>query len=167
MISNGVTKEDLSDFLLTNQDKLYRFAYSYVKNTDMAMDVVQEAAIKALTSYKSIREANFLKTWFYKILINTALTSLKKNKKYVLTDDFQIYDKGGYNESIENIGNIDLYEAVCKLPEKYKTVIILRFFEDMKFSDIAKILDSPESTIKTRIKSALNQLNQYMKEEGK
>lgn len=159
LITMCITKEELAEFIVENQKKLYRFAYTYVKKEETALDVVQNAAIKALTSYKSLKEPRYLKTWFYRILINEAITMLKKDKKYVMTDEIELYQK---DISYKDTNTIDLYEAVKHLPEKYKSIIILRYFEDMKLADIAKILEAPESTIKTRLKTALTQLKQVM-----
>lgn len=152
------TKEELYDFLLAEQEKFYRLAFRYVKEKDAAMDVVQEAVVSALSSYDNLKEKKYLKTWFYRILVNTAIDFINKNKKYVLIDDFMIYE----NSTIYETGNadkMDLDKALESLPISLRTILILRFFEDMKISDIATITNTPESTVKSRIKSALNKLS--------
>lgn len=160
MTNNHITKDELSQFVLDNQNKFYRISFSYVKNKEAAMDVIQDAVVNAFANYDSLKQPEYLKTWFYRILINSAITYLRKNKKYVLTEDFvEILDS---KENVNDNDYIDLYNAVKNLPPKLKTVVILRYFEDMKFSDIALITKTNESTIKTRLKTALQRLSKFV-----
>ena len=77
------------------------------------------------------------------------------NKKYVISsDDLEVDDLVDY----DNYEDIDLQRALDQLPEKYRTIIILRYFEDMKIGDIAQILGENENTIKTRLYNALAKL---------
>ena len=71
-------REQIVSYLLENQDKFYRLAFSYVHNADAALDIVQNAIVKALEHYTSIRNADYVKTWFYRVLVNECLTALQK-----------------------------------------------------------------------------------------
>ena len=64
------THQQLTDYIVAHQEDFYRLAYSYVKNRDAALDVVQESIVKALSKSDSLRKPEFLKTWFYRILLN-------------------------------------------------------------------------------------------------
>lgn len=160
-------KEKLYNFLLdkNNQQKFYRLAYSYVNNKEAALDVCQEAVANALKSFAKLREIAYLKTWFYRILINGAVSYIRKDSKYVLTEDFTSYENSdNYNDGGVDI--LSLYEAIKALPHQQRILIQLRYFEDMKFSDIASVLDTPESTIKTRLKAAITKLSVVLKEDS-
>lgn len=157
MLEKG-TKEEMYDFLLAEQEKFYRLAFHYVKEKEAAMDVVQEAVASALASYDKLKEKKYLKTWFFRILVNSAIDYINNNKKYVLTDDFLIYENGTTCETA-NADKIDLDKALDSLPISLRTILILRYFEDMKISEIAIITNTPESTVKSRIKSALDKLS--------
>ena len=74
-------REQIVSYLLENQDKFYRLAFSYVHNADAALDIVQNAIVKALEHYTSIRNADYVKTWFYRVLVNECLTALQKGKR--------------------------------------------------------------------------------------
>ena len=74
-------REEIIGYLLTNQEKFYRLAFSYVHNPDAALDVVQNAIVKALEHYNSIRNIKYIKTWFYRVLVNECLTALQKGKR--------------------------------------------------------------------------------------
>ena len=73
--------EKLIQYIEKNEEKWYRVAYYYARDQEVAMDIVQEAITKALTKISSIKQAEFMKTWFYRILINTAIDEAKRNKK--------------------------------------------------------------------------------------
>lgn len=147
--------ENLIQYIEQNEEKWYRVAYYYARNQEVAMDIVQEAITKALTKISSIKQAKFMKTWFYRILINTAIDETKRNKKNATfcLEDYQ-------TEAIEEdfTTNIQLYEKINQLKPKLKTVILLRFFEDLKLSEIAQVTKTNENTIKSRLYQALNQL---------
>ena len=74
-------EEELEIFLREHQNEFYRLAYSYVKNADEALDVVQEAAIKAFVHRSSLRNPQNMKAWFYRILVNESLTWLRRNRR--------------------------------------------------------------------------------------
>ena len=152
----------LEQFIINNTDNAYRFAYTYAKNQQLAEDIVSESVIKALNSIDSLRDEKFLKTWFYKIIINTAKTELKKSSRIVYTNELEDRDNQINSHFTENIS---FEEMIKYLPEKYKEIIVLRFFEDMSIKDISIILDINENTVKSRLYRALDILRQDIKGE--
>lgn len=77
-------KEILIEYIKDNQEKLYRIAFSYSKNEEAALDIVQEAITKALKNINKLSEESYIKTWFYRILINESLQYIRKNKREYL-----------------------------------------------------------------------------------
>lgn len=65
--------ERLIQYILENQDRFYRLAYSYTRHQEDALDVVQSAVCKALEAHENIRNADAIRTWFYRILVNECL----------------------------------------------------------------------------------------------
>ena len=146
--------EQWQSAILEERERYYRLAYSYVKNEHDALDIVQEALYQALRNHKRMRDAKAVKTWFFRIVVNTAINHIRKNKRVVYLDEEQwnaIPMKSGEESQ-------SLTDAVDKLPPKDKTVITLRYFEDMKISDIAEVLQENENTVKTRLYAALKKL---------
>lgn len=144
-----------TEYILQNKNSFYRVAYSYVKNEQDALDIVQESIYKGLANIEKLQSVDALKPWFYRMLINTAIDYIRKNKKYVQIDeDIDIEEPVTYDQDSE----IDLQEALKNLPEEYKSVIVLRYFEDMKISDIADILELNVNTVKTRLYKGLKLL---------
>lgn len=157
-------KERFYEFLTENQQKFYRLAYSYVKEQEAALDVVQEAVAKALAAFDKLRQPEYMKTWFYRIIVHTAINSLKQRERYE-SDEEKILNMAYEEKGLLAEEKMDLYDAVMQLEEKYKTVILLRYFEDLKVQEVAKVMDIPENTAKTRIRTALNSLSGMMQRE--
>ena len=101
-------KEILIDYVKENQEKLYRVAFSYSKNEEAALDIVQEAITKALKNINKLREENYIKTWFYRILINESLQYIKKNKRIITCGLEEIENRIEWNDAICFEG-IDVY----------------------------------------------------------
>lgn len=146
-----------------HKEDFYRLAYSYVKNQEDALDIVQESIKKALTSMDKIKDPKAMKSWFYKIVVRTAIDLVRKQKKISLADDETINFLSNGKE--DTYKDIDLYKALDELPIQYKTVIILRFFEDLKLEEIAETLDENVNTIKTRLYKGLKMLHITITEE--
>ncbi|RDY27258.1 RNA polymerase subunit sigma-70 [Romboutsia weinsteinii] len=142
-------------YVVENKDSFYRIAYTYVKNQDDALDIVQESICKGLDKIKSLKDVDSIKPWFYKLLINTSIDYIRKNKKYI-----QGIEEIAINSFVEHEidVDIDIQVALDSLPKDSKSIIILRYFEDMKISDIATVLGENENTIKTRLYKSLKLL---------
>ncbi|WFD10179.1 RNA polymerase sigma factor [Tepidibacter hydrothermalis] len=153
--------DELVKYITDNQESLYRFAYTYVKDQQEALDIVQESIYKALSSINTLKKSENIKAWLYRIIINTSINHIRKNKRILLIDEMN--DKSECEE--DNLDrNIDLREAIEKLDENQKTIVVLRYFEDMKIEDIAKTIDCNISTVKSRLYTALDKLKIIMGE---
>lgn len=144
------------------KEKLYKMAYIYMKNEDDALEVFQETIYKALKSMTTLKNNDYFSTWLTRILINTAIEALRKKKKVVLLSHDIIEDMSG-SESTHPETQLDLLEAMDNIEEKYKTVLLLRFYEDYTIGQISEFLDCPEGTVKTNIRRGLASLKQKMK----
>ena len=135
-------------------------AYSYVHSENDAQDIVQEAAYKAIYHAKKLKDPDFADTWICRIVINEAMNYIKKNKKtYVELEEVDV----GREEVYEDV---DLRAAIDRLSPKDKTIIVLRFFEDMSLEQIAEICDENVNTIKSRLYRTLKKLKIDLQEEG-
>ena len=138
-------------------------AFQYIKNEEQALDIVQDAIIKALTNLHKLKNEEYIKTWFYRILINECLQAIKKNKKE------NVFNIEKYNISTkdENIVEmIDLYNAIDKLNPKLRTVIVLRFFESMSLEEISQITKVNINTTKSRLYKAIKELKILIRKEN-
>ncbi|AKG37298.1 sigma-70 family RNA polymerase sigma factor [Paenibacillus durus] len=144
------------------KEKLYRMAYVYMRNEADALEVFQETVYKAFKSISSLQDSRYFSTWLTRILINTAIAHLKKNRKVTAMSP----------EALENIGDsyqlqledqLDLLQAMETLEEKYKTVLLLRYYKDYSVKQISEILGCPEGTVKTNIHRGLSILRKKLK----
>lgn len=154
--SNKKIKEKkVKDYIVNNQEGFYKVAYSYVKNQDDALDIVHDSICKALSKLDSLKDEEAIKPWFYKILINSSIDYIRKNSKYVTLEEELLSDEHNSNDTYTDI---DLQRVLEKLPEEYRVIIVLRYFEDMKIDEIANVLSQNTNTIKTKLYTGLRRL---------
>lgn len=154
-------RKKLETYVTENIDKIYRLAFSYSKNQQDAEDIVNESVRRALDGVKNLRNEEFLGTWFFRIVVNTANTYLKSRSKLIYLDEI-MEDSLTAEDKYENT---DLYEAVMKLDSKYRIIIVLKFYEDLTIERISEILDENISTVKTRLYKALKKLRLEISKE--
>lgn len=164
------SREDLLiELLQREQIQMYRMAFSYVKNEQDALDVVQETALKVIKYQDQIQEESYMKTWVMKILIRTALDLIQSKSKVLTLNPetlSEVSDRQSFNEEAEmgKIGDfIDLREALESLPLKQRQILELRYFEDFKLETIAEMLETPLSTIKSSLYRTLQALKITLK----
>ncbi|CAH0120225.1 RNA polymerase sigma factor SigV [Paenibacillus sp. CECT 9249] len=150
-------------FITENKENVYRLAFSYVKNAENALDIVQESIHKALASSTTLKSEGSMKSWFYRIVVNTSLDFLRKQKRVQLVDDKTLELHSPARE--DAYPDIDLEKAMDELPHPYRTVIVLRYFEDLKIEEIAEVMNENVSTVKTRLYQALRKLRIQMNSE--
>lgn len=143
------------------KEYLYKTAFLYTKNEHDALDVYQETVYKTYINISKLRNSNHFKTWITKILINNVNM---KNRHYSKFQDEEVEDYIGEisYSSIEE--NIDLYDAIDSLDEKYKTPIILQYFQDLTTAQIADIMECNENTVKSYIRRGKKKLYDILKE---
>jgi len=155
--------ELVEKFIIENREAHYRLAYSYVRNKENALDIVQDAIVKALHSVDRLDEIAYMKTWFYRIVINTAIDFIRKHQRVTVMEDDVL---GSFLPQQEDeFTDMDLQQAIDQLPPKHRTLIILRFFEDLKIDEIAEVTGDNVNTVKTRLYAALKKLRIEIGEE--
>ena len=156
-------QEKLIEFLLENQNKFYRYAFTYVHHREMAMDTVQSSFLKAMENIHTLRNQDAMKTWFYRILTNECLLLLKKAQRENLVEPSEIQSEIYYEKAYE--GSLELYEAVRKLPPETQTIIFLHYYEEYTLKEISKITGYNLNTVKSRLYAGLKKLKTIVKEE--
>lgn len=161
---NRKTEKILTNCITANKENVYRLAYSYVKNKEDALDIVQESIYKAITNIELLKDPNAVKSWFYRIVVNTSLDFLRRNKKVQAMEPEMIET---YSLGAEDIyTDMDLKRTLEDLPTKYRSVIVLRYFEDLKIDEVAAVLNENTNTIKTRLYQALQLLRVKLTNEA-
>lgn len=155
-------KQAFLDLIEPQKEKLYKIAYTYVKNEQDALDIIQETICKAYVSLDNLKKPKYFNTWLVKILINISITTLNRNKKIIYLEEKEVeYD----NSSIAKCDDrLDLLTELGKLDSKYRDVIILKYYEDFTIKEIAEILNIPIGTARTNLYRGLEVLRKSMKE---
>ncbi len=152
--------EKIQQVLLEHYDKYYRLAYSYVGNQADALDIVQESAYKAIRDSGKVENENYIYTWIYRIVVNTAIDMLRKRKKEGMNtqiEDYEMPVEDSYSDP-------DLAVALSRLKEEERLVITLRYFEELSLEEISDITGEPLSTIKSRLYRTLKKLRVDLEE---
>lgn len=154
------------EIISVSGEKLYKTAYSYLKNEHAALEAVAETTCRAYISINKLRDCRYFTTWLTRILINYCLNELKYLSRHTSDDmaDFRYICIKDADCGIEE--RLDLSNGLARIKPKYRDVLILKYFEDFSTEDIAKALNKPVGTVKTWINRGLKQLRESMKGSG-
>lgn len=160
----------LEKIMIEYGNELVRLAFSYVKDTEIAKDMVQNTFIKCYKNLDSFRFDAQIKTWLYRITINESKDYLKSwNYKMVQVRNFINETARSILPSIEKTvidkyNNEEMKENIYSLPKVYREVIYLYYYDSLKAEEIANVLDIPVNTVKTRLRRAKQRLESMLKE---
>lgn len=154
--------ERLIQYIVENQERFYRVAYSYARHQEDALDIVQSAVCKALEAHESIKNEDAIKTWFYRILVNECLAVIKKRKWLVLTGDDPGQEVVYYEKRYEQ--DDDLEKELDRLELDVQGIIKLRFFEELSLKEISCITGLNLNTVKTKLYRGLRELKENIQE---
>ena len=141
------------------RERLYRAAYLYLGSEADALEAVDEAVYQALRTLKKLREPEHFETWLTRILLNECHRELRRRKRVAGED--ALPDTAGPDA----YDALPLKEAVRRLPEELRAVVILRFFTGYTQAETAAALDIPQGTVATRQRRALALLRLELGEE--
>lgn len=144
--------EQLTSWIREYYDRLTYIAFTYVRNQNQAEDVVQESFVKGYRSFNQLNDPSRPFPWLVRIVINECHTATRKSKRECPTE--LLPEKA--SASAEDVyvlraENQEVYAAITSLSEKYRTPIILFYFEDLSIREIADALNLGEGTVKTRL----------------
>ncbi|ERK61813.1 RNA polymerase sigma factor SigV family protein [Oscillibacter sp. KLE 1728] len=150
-----ILEKQLTDYLVTDQARFYRLAYSYLKNREEALDAVQTAVCRALEKQGELKEPEALRAWFYHILVHVCMDVLRSRKRVTLIPP-EALDAGSYEDPLPSDGT--LAQRVDALPPEVGTIIKLRFYEDLSLKEISTVTGWNLNTVKTRLYTGLKKL---------
>ena len=160
-------REGFSALVSQYSEPLYWKIRRIVLDHDDANDVLQNSFVKAWTNLDSFQGKASISTWLYRIAINEALDFLRKKKATaanVSADEEPAvaarlmgdpYFDGDHAQAL-------LQEAVARLPEVQRTVFSLKYFDDMKYSEISKMLNTSEGALKASYHLAVKKISEYL-----
>ena len=149
------------------QSRLYWHIRRLIVDHDLAQDVLQDTFIKAYQNFHQFKQDSQLYTWLYRIATNESLQQLNKLKKMQKSEegsDYHLQNLVAENVSAEaDEIQILLQKAIQSLPEKQKLVFTLRYYDDLHYEEISKIVDMSVGTLKTNYHYAKQKVEDYIK----
>jgi RNA polymerase sigma-70 factor (ECF subfamily) len=150
--------------VLKYQHKIVNLVMRYVRDPDLALDIAQEAFIKAYRALPRFRGDSAFYTWLYRIAVNTAKNHLAAQRRRPMDVELDLQDSEQYDlhaklketDTPEGVAMSDelkqtVERAIAALPEDLRTAIILRELEGMSYEEIAETMDCPVGTVRSRI----------------
>jgi RNA polymerase sigma-70 factor, ECF subfamily len=176
-------KERFQRDMVPHMDLMYNYALYLTADREEANDLLQETFLKAYRFFDKFEEGTNARAWLYRIMRNTFINEYRRVKR---TPDHVEYDEqiSSYqllpgdprlsNDLRERIDaemfEDDIAVAIASLPEKFKSVIVLRDVEDLPYEEIAEALNIPVGTVRSRLHRArailFDKLKQYAKSKG-
>ena len=151
------------------KERLYWHIRHIVKSHDDADDVLQNTFIKVFKNIDKFKGESKLYSWLYRIATNEALSHLKKNAKLKNITDLEAQDLAINNLQSDvyfegDAIQLKLQKAIATLPEKQQLVFNMKYFQDLKYSELSEILDTSEGALKASYHLASKKIETYLKD---
>ena len=165
--------------ILRYRQRLYAVIYNMTMNAEDAADLTQETFVKAFRSLAKFSEKSSFYTWLYRIGVNLTLTHLKRRKIRKFFSFDQASEDGGMSKDLDAVSSTTatsvkkalnnelhekLNEALSKLSDKHRTIVVLFEIDGLGHKEIAKIMKCTEGTVRSRLFYAKQQLQSYLSE---
>ena len=166
-------KDGFNELVRRYQQKIYWIARRTLGNHQDADDVVQDVFIKMYQGLNSFRGESNLFTWLYRITVNVSLNSIRKKKikKYLPVDEFLNYIFPGMTQADDPVLQQEyqtiLERAINRLPAKQRLVFAMRYYDEMPFEEIARILKKSVGGTKANYFHAVRNISMYVNKEYK
>lgn len=153
------TKEQFIQLAQTYMDTVFRLAFSYLKSRTDADDVTQNVLLALYKTNKTFESDAHVKHWLIRVTVNEC----KKHWRspWRKAESFEDYAAGLVFQEPQHS---DLFQAIMALEQKYRTVIVLYYYEGYSIAEIAELLRIPQGTVGTRLRRAREQLKHYLTE---
>ena len=142
---------------MENMKSMYRVAFSILKTEEEISDAISNTTVIVFEKMHTLKNAEFFKTWLIRILINECNKIHRQNKKIIYLENYNQTDLV-YNDKYDDFG---VRQAIKKLDEDLKTMVILYYFEDFNIKEISEIQKLPEGTVKSRLSRARKKIRKY------
>jgi RNA polymerase sigma-70 factor (ECF subfamily) len=169
-VRNG-RRQAFTELMRRYQERVYWVARRIVGSHDDADDIVQETFVKAYLALGEFRGDSSFFTWIYRIAVNLSLNALRKRQVLNYLHESELLSrilpspddpgKDLENSEIESA----LHRAVATLPEKQKAVFVMRYFDEMTYEEIGRVLKTSVGGLKANYFHALRKVREYMRHE--
>jgi RNA polymerase sigma-70 factor, ECF subfamily len=158
------TTEAYRDLVDKYQGPVFNLLLRMLHNRDEAEELTQDVFVRAYEYLPRFKFDYRFFSWVYRIAINGALTHMKKKRTYAGIDEVKHLQTEAHVVQGDQREHIDM--AISKLKEHYKAVIVLKYFEELSYKDMAVVLDVPEKTVRSRLYDARIRLKSILEMTG-
>ncbi|MEZ5104879.1 MAG: sigma-70 family RNA polymerase sigma factor [Draconibacterium sp.] len=160
-------EKEFLQIIKSNQGIIHKVCNIYCDDQEDRNDLFQEIVAQLWKSFPSFRNESKFSTWMYRVALNTAITTFKKEKRrpdqnQLTYENFQIKDENYNSETEENIKH--LHRAVSQLTGVEKSIILL-FLEDKKYEEIAEITGITQNYVRVKMNRIKKKLKKFMETE--
>ena len=162
-------KETFCRYIRQYETDMFRFAKSIVGTQADGEDAMQESILKAYENIDTLRSRRKFKAWIFQILANECYQILRNRKRQEPTDPFEFPEQEHSSDywtedMVSEDGEILSY--ILRMPKQHQEVLILYYYDEFSTKEIAKILDIPQGTVKSRLARGRKQLKDLLEMEG-
>ncbi|MEP9383972.1 SigE family RNA polymerase sigma factor [Nocardioides sp. KR10-350] len=154
---------DFGAWVAARGGALQRFAYLVTGNADEAPDLVQDALANAMPRWSELAEAGTAEAYVRRSIVNGSVSRWRKDRRLVAVEDVEHVVRRHTPDATERLDDADeAWQLVQTLPATQRAAVVLRFYEDLSFAQIALVLDCPEATARSHVHRALARLRQQL-----
>jgi RNA polymerase sigma-70 factor (ECF subfamily) len=160
--------------VVRHQDRLFHSLVSMLKSRDDALDIAQSALLQAHRKLDTFRGDSAFYSWLYRIAVNLALSWLRKQKSGSVSIDalreetgFEVVAEDRDGQPLASVLRDEhrrvVRETLAELPEEFRTVLVMKEFEGLRYDEIASLTEVPIGTVRSRIHRGRGELAQRLK----
>ena len=155
--------DEIGNIIMENMQSMYRVAFSILKNEEEIYDAISNTTVIVFEKIATLKKEEFFKTWITRILINECYKIYNQNKKIIYLENCSPEALEGmqFNEK-DRLDEIDTRNLIKGLTKDLKETVTLYYLEDFSVKEIAKILEVPEGTVKSRLSRARKDLEKIL-----
>ncbi|MFJ5764524.1 sigma-70 family RNA polymerase sigma factor [Lysinibacillus sp. NPDC093210] len=139
-----------------DEDILYRMAFTYMRNEQDALDVMQELVYKALKKMHTVQQHEYARTWLVRVLINCCKDHLSKHQQTVQIEEYHLFEWAIYS---------DIEKLLEQLTLSEQQLVYMKYFQQLKNKEIAELNQIPEGTVKSKLHHILKKLRTFAREK--
>ncbi len=147
-------KDTFTELINRHMQDMYKVALAILMNDEDVADAIQETILNCWEKIDTLRFNKYFKTWLTKILMNNCYDIIRNKQNQAELNE---WDEPAYEDDC----NLELKEALDKLEEKYRVIIVMFYWQGYSIEEISKVLELPANTVKTRLKRGRERLARY------
>lgn len=161
------SNRQMEEIVREHADMVYRLALVHMKKTQDAEDIFQEVFVRLVKNLDKLKSDEHIKAWLIRVTINCCKSQFGRAfRQHETPIEQELLQERIEAEEIESDSDNIVYELVQKLPDKYRTVIHLFYFEELSVKEISGVLKKQESTIKSQLSRGREKLKVLLEKEG-